>query len=297
MSPTTPGAAVAPAPRIEEVQCLSPAGLHTMRYAEWGDPRCERVVLCVHGLTRTGRDFDHLARRLAGEFRVVCPDIVGRGISDWLRDPRHYGLPQYCSDIVTLIARLDAKELSWVGTSMGGLIGIGVAGLQQSPVRRFVINDVGPRVDPAAVARIGSYVGQPVRFATLEDAIAYNRQVAAGFGMRNDDEWREITASVLKRDGDAFVFRYDPGIAAPFKTVTQEAAAIGEKVLWGLYDAIGCPTLLIRGELTDLLTIETAREMQQRGPKPSLATIPGVGHAPMFFDPAQIDLVADFLRA
>ncbi len=294
MNASTPGG---PQPRFHSVQCMSPMGLHQVRYVEWGDPDNDRVLMCVHGLARCGRDFDPLARHLAGQFRVVCPDVVGRGESDWLRDPKFYGLPQYCADIVTLIARLDVEKVSWVGTSMGGLIGIGLAGLPQSPVGRFVINDVGPRIEPGALARIGSYVGQPIRFSSLEDAVAYNKQVAAGFGMRNDEEWRAITAPTIKRDGDGYVYRYDPGIAAPFKTSTPEAVVAGEKVLWSLYDAIACPTLLLRGEKSDLLTLETAAEMQQRGPKAKLVTIPGVGHAPMFFDPAQIQVVADFLTA
>jgi pimeloyl-ACP methyl ester carboxylesterase len=284
-------------PRLGAVQCIGPAGLHTMRYTEWGDAANERVLVCVHGLTRTGRDFDRLARALSGQFRVVCPDVVGRGRSDWLRDPRLYAVPQYVSDMVTLIARLGVPRVSWVGTSMGGLIGLGLGGLVDSPIARLVLNDVGPRLDPAALERIGAYVGQPKRFASMEEAVEYNKVIAAGFGMRDDEEWREITASVLKRDGDGYIFHYDPAIGVPFKSMTAESVGGGERALWALYDAIAVPTLLLRGASSDLLTAATAAEMTTRGPRPALQVIAGVGHAPMLFDPAQIALVRDFLLA
>jgi len=284
-------------PRLGAVQCISPAGLHTMRYTEWGDPANERVLICVHGLSRTGRDFDRLARALSEAFRVVCPDVAGRGRSDFLRDPRLYAAPQYVSDMVTLIARLGVPRVAWVGTSMGGLIGMGLAGLADSPVARLVLNDVGPHLDPLALERIGAYVGAPKRFASVEEAVEYTKSIAPGFGMRDDDEWREITASVLKRDGDGWIFHYDPAISVPFKTMTAESLGGGERVLWALYDAIRCPTLLLRGANSDLLTADTAAQMAARGPKPTVHVIPGVGHAPMFFDPAQIALVRDFLLA
>jgi pimeloyl-ACP methyl ester carboxylesterase len=282
-------------PHLQSVQCLSPGGLHTMRYTQWGDPRNPRVLLCVHGLTRTGRDFDRLARVLARDWRVVCPDIVGRGRSDWLRVPEHYQISQYVADIVTLVARLEADELAWLGTSMGGLIAIGLAGLPDSPVSRLILNDVGPHLELAGLLRIGAYVGQPVRFASLDAATAYNRTIAAGFGLRTDDEWREITATALRPDGDGFVLHYDPAIGVPLRALTPEAVQAGEQVLWHLYDAIACPTLLLRGESSDLLSVESAEQMCRRGPQPRLVTVPGVGHAPMFFDPAQIAIVHDFL--
>ena len=277
------------------VQCVSPAGLHTMRYAQWGDPRNPQVLLCVHGLTRVGRDFDHLARALCERYRVVCPDLVGRGRSDWLRDPSYYAVPQYVGDLTTLIARLDVEQVSWLGTSLGGMVGIGLAGLDQSPIARLVLNDVGPRLEIAALARIGNYVGVNQRFARLEQAVEYLRSIAQGFGMRTEAEWREITSSVLKRDGDEWVFHYDPKINVPMRALTAESLAAAEQMLWKLYDAIHCPTLLLRGANSDLLTAETAAEMSRRGPRAQVITIPDVGHAPMFFDSAQIAIVRDFL--
>ncbi len=283
------------APRFDSVQCLSPAGLHRMAYAEWGDPDNRRVLVCVHGLTRLGRDFDRLARAMADRYRVVCPDVVGRGRSDWLREPMHYGVPQYVADMVTLLARLNATTVHWVGTSMGGLIGIALAGLEHSPVARLVINDVGPRLDAAAIARIGAYVGAPVRFASVDEAIDYVMKVAAPFGLRTREDWREITEPALRADGDGWVLHYDPRIAEPFKAVTPQSATAGEAMMWKLYDAIACPTLLTRGAESDLLTRETAEEMTRRGPRARLVEFPGVGHAPMFLHDDQIAVVREFL--
>lgn len=266
-----------------------------MRYTQWGDPRNSHVLVCVHGLARVGRDFDRLARALCVQYRIICPDVVGRGQSDWLRDPSHYTVDQYVGDMVTLIARLDVSEVAWLGTSMGGLIGIGLAGLPQSPVSRLVINDTGPRMEFSAIERIVAYIGQPVRFASLDQATEYIKSISAGFGMRSEAEWREITQSVIKADGDGFVLHYDPAIRVPWQSVTPEVIQVIESATWRLYDAIRCPTLLLRGENSDLLSPATAAEMSERGPRARVVNIPGVGHAPMFFDPTQIEIVRSFL--
>ncbi len=269
--------------------------MHTMRYAEWGDPRNPRVLVCAHGLTRVGRDFDRLARVLCGQYRVICPDVVGRGQSDWLRDPLHYTIPQYVGDMVTLIARLNVAQVAWLGTSMGGLIGIALAGLPQSPVSRLLINDVGPRIEFSAVERILAYVGQMMRFSSFEQAVEYNRTIAAGFGIRNDTDWRELTQSTLKTDGDGFLLHYDPAIRVAWQNITPELLAAAESANWRSYDAIDCPTLLLRGENSDLLSPSTAIEMSVRGPRAQMINVPEVGHAPMFFDSAQIEVVRSFL--
>ncbi len=282
-------------PRFSSVRCLSPAGFHRMAYTEWGDPANPNVLVCVHGLTRVGRDFDRLARALLDRYRVVCPDVVGRGASDRLRDPRHYHVGQYASDMVTLIARLAVETVHWVGTSMGGLIGITVAGQPDSPVTKFVINDVGPTLNAPALVRIGEYLGKPARFDSVEAATDYIAFVAAPFGLKTREEWREITETVIRRDGDDWVLHYDPRIAEPFKLVTPELAAQGEAATWALWDNIRCPTLLTRGAQSDLLSPETAAQMTQRGPKARLVEFAGVGHAPMFMHDDQIGVVRDFL--
>ena len=283
------------APRQSSVQCLSQSGIHRMAYVEWGDAGNPNVLICAHGLTRVGRDFDRLARALIDRYRVVCPDVVGRGRSDWLRDPSGYVLPQYVADMVTLIARLGVESVHWLGTSMGGLIGLALAGQPGSPIKRLVLNDVGPRINPEAVARIGDYVGKPMRFATVDAAVDYITLISLGFGLRDRNEWQEITQSVLKADGDGYAVHYDMNLALPIKTMTPELAATVEATLWKYYDQIQCPTLLTRGENSDLLSRETAAAMTRRGPRASLVEFAGVGHAPMFFDPTQIATVRTFL--
>ena len=163
-----------------------------------GDAANPRVLVCVHGLTRTGRDFDALARALCGDYRVVCPDVAGRGRSDWLADPHGYVLPQYAADMVTLIARLNVEQVDWFGTSMGGLIGMALAGLPKSPVRKLLLNDVGPRVAPSAIERIGAYLGLPVRFKTFEEGLAYLQTISASFGRHTPEQWRELNGAILK---------------------------------------------------------------------------------------------------
>jgi pimeloyl-ACP methyl ester carboxylesterase len=283
------------APRQHYVQCLSRSGIHRLAYVEWGEPDNPNVLVCAHGLTRVGRDFDRLARTVVDRYRVVCPDLVGRGRSEWLRDPNDYGLPQYVADMVTLIARLDVETVHWVGTSLGGLIGLTLAGQPGSPIKRLVLNDVGPSVNSEGIARIADYVGKPMRFATTDEATDYVTGISLGFGLRSRDEWREITESVLKRDGDGFITHYDPKLALPIKAMTPQVAAAAEAVLWKLYDQIQCPTLLTRGANSDVLTRETATAMTQRGPRATLVEFADVGHAPMFFDPAQIAVVREFL--
>jgi len=283
-------------PRYKQVQCMSPAGLHTMAYKEWGDPHNPKALVCVHGVTRVADDFDNLARALCDEYRVVCPYVAGRGRSDRLRDPNHYQVPQYVSDMVTLLARLDAGTVDWFGTSMGGLIGIGLASLPGNPVRKLILNDIGPALNPAALARIGDYIGQEVRFASFEQAVDYIREISLPFGPHSDAEWRKLAADVLRQDKDGqWTRNYDLGLALPFKKVTPDGARQAEAALWAAYDAIKCPTLLVRGAQSDLLTPEVARQMTERGPHAQLAEIAGVGHAPTFMHDDQIAVARRFL--
>jgi len=288
-------------PRLNHVQCLDARGLHRMAYWEWGDPANRRVLVCVHGLSRQGRDFDTLARALCADYRVVCPDVVGRGQSDWLADPAGYQLPAYVGDMVTLLARLDATSVHWVGTSMGGLIGLGLAALPKSPIERLVLNDVGPTIQPDAIARIGTYLGAPIRWNSLDEAADYLWSISQGFGPHTREQWLALTRPMLKPDvvdnQAGFKPHYDPAIAVPFRAITREAAASGEAALWFMYDAIRVPTLLLRGAQSDLLTRETAQAMMQRGPKARLVEFEGVGHAPMLTAPDQVAAVREFLRS
>ena len=282
-------------PTLRDVQCLDGSGLHRMAYWEWGDPANRRVLVCVHGLSRQGRDFDTLARHLCDVYRVVCPDVVGRGRSDFLADPMGYQIPAYVADMVTLLARLDATTVHWVGTSMGGLIGMGLASLPQTPISRLVLNDVGPTIEPSAIARIGSYLGAPIEWRSVDEAADYLLGISKGFGPHSREQWLALTRPMLKPSGAGFKPHYDPAIAVPFKAVTPERAAAGEALLWKSYDAIRCPTLLLRGAASDLLTRETAKAMGQRGPRAALREFAGVGHAPTLIDPEQVAAVREFL--
>jgi pimeloyl-ACP methyl ester carboxylesterase len=288
-------------PRLDFVQCLDAHGLHRMAYWEWGNPGNDRVLVCVHGLSRQGRDFDTLAQALSDDYRVVCPDVVGRGRSDWLADPMGYHVPTYVADMVSLLARLNAKTLDWLGTSMGGLIGLGLASLPGSPVRNLILNDVGPVIEPAALARIGTYLGQHKRFASLDEAADYLWSISQSFGAHTREEWLSLTRPMLKpvhdESGDGFVLHCDPKIAVPFRAITPEMAAAGEAMLWQRYDSLRTRTLLIRGAQSDLLTRETAQAMTRRGPKAVLKEIEGVGHAPTLVAPQQVALVKEFLAA
>ncbi len=288
-------------PRLAHVQCLDGKGLHRMAYWEWGDPANPRVLVCVHGLSRQGRDFDTLAQDLAGDYRVICPDVVGRGQSDWLTDPAGYAIPAYVADMVTLIARLNVQQVDWVGTSMGGLIGLVLASLPNSPVRRLVLNDVGPVIQPEAMRRIGSYLGQPQHWATLDEAADELWAISQGFGPHTREQWLALTRPQLvaqELNGVAgFKSHYDPAIAVPVKAITPEAAAAGEALLWFSYDRITAPTLLLRGAQSDLLSPATAQAMTQRGPRAQLHELPGVGHAPTLVAADQRAAVRRFLLA
>lgn len=275
-----------------EVRCVSAAGLHRMAYTEWGERDNPNVLVCVHGLTRNGRDFDDLARALASEYRVICPDIVGRGRSDWLRDPAGYGFPQYVADMVVLLARLDVDTVHWLGTSMGGLIGMFMASLDDSPITRLVLNDVGPTISAESLRRIGEFVGRAPEFETYDDAENYIRRVSAPFGDLSDAQWRHLTESSLRHTADGQLeMRYDPGIGAAFRHVLFAQ----DVDLWPIYDRIRCPTLVVRGADSDLLTPETLRAMAARGPRPRTVEIPAVGHAPTFLDAEQITIAREFL--
>jgi pimeloyl-ACP methyl ester carboxylesterase len=310
-------------PTLFFIDCADTQGGHRIGCWQWGDAQSENVVLCVHGLTRQGRDFDVLAQaivaRAGGDVRVVCPDVVGRGESDWLADPQGYQIPLYAGDMLALLTRLNADRaiarFDYVGTSMGGLIGMVLAGNPALPlplpIRRLVLNDVGPTIDAGALQRIGLYLGNVGRFASVQEAADAMWAISQSFGPHTADEWLALSRRMIvsvsmrtadgaaKQAGDAvdppFVLHYDPAIAVAFHAITPEAAAQGEALLWSLYDAIHAETLLTRGAQSDLLSHDTAQAMTQRGPKARLVEFAGVGHAPTFVKPDQVEAVISFL--
>lgn len=269
---------------------LGPHGFHRVRYTEWGNPKNSRVLICVHGLTRTARDFDYFAAALESDYRVICPDIVGRGQSDWLSHKTDYSYPQYLNDMTALLARADVAEVDWVGTSMGGLIGMFLAAQPGSPIRKLVMNDVGPFVPKAGLARIAEYVGKPVTFNSISEMEGYLRMIAAPFGPLTDEQWRHLANHSARRlqNGD-YVFAYDPGIAESLKSISEDVD------LWSVWDAVRCPALVIRGAKSDVLESKDAAMMTQRGPKAELVEFAGIGHAPALMSDDQIHTIKDWL--
>ena len=279
------------APRARELRGLSPHGFHRVAYYEWGEPANPNVVVCVHGVGRNGRDFDVLGEALAPTHRVLAIDMPGRGKSDWLADPNDYVFPTYLTTLTALIARSGADTVSWVGTSMGGLLGFVAASMPKSPVARLVVNDVGPVVEPTALARIAEYFGADPTFATYEEIDRYVRQISAPFGPLTEAQWTHVVGHNVRQRADGrWGLAYDPGIAVPFRQQPVPPA------LWPVFDAIRCPTLVLRGAQSDLLSAATAAEMSQRGPKPRVVEFAGVGHAPMLLAADQVDVVVAFLR-
>ena len=290
-------------PTLQYVSCPDADGGHRMAYWEWGEPANPHVVVCVHGLSRQGRDFDTLARALCGRVRVVCPDVVGRGKSDWLKNPEGYQLPLYAADMLALLAQLKPGVLDWVGTSMGGLIGMIVAGQPDLPlpvpVRRLVLNDVGPVIQWQALQRIGQYLGNTGRFESLQQAADALWATSSSFGPHTPAQWLALSAPMVRPiEGDAsgaLTLHYDPAIALPFRALTEDAAAQGEAAMWKLYDGIRAETLLLRGAESDLLSPATAQAMAGRGPKARLVEFAGVGHAPTLVAADQVEALASFL--
>lgn len=279
-------------PRRRSLQCASPKGLHRIAYLEWGDPRNRDVLVCVHGLLRSARDFEPLARELSSHFRIACPDLAGRGDSDRLPEAALYAVPQYLADMVTLIARLDTESVSWLGTSLGGLVGMALAAQAGTPVKTLVLNDVGPLIPRAALERIASYAGERRVFETFDQAERYMRTISAPFGSHSDAQWRFLAENWVRRNADGtWQPHYDPQIGDAFRASLPEK----DMDLWHFYDAVRCPTLVIRGAQSDLLARGTAEQMRSRGPKAKLVEIPGVGHAPTLLNAEQIGIVREFL--
>ncbi len=299
-------------PQLEFVDCPHPQGQHRMAFWRWGDPLASRLVVCVHGLTRQGRDFDRLAQALvarsAEPLQVICPDVAGRGRSEWLPDPALYQIPQYAGDMLAMLAQVSAarrapwQSLDWVGTSMGGLIGMVLAGQPglplPAPIRRLVLNDVGPAITWGSVQRMQQYVGQYGQYRDLDEAATALWALSQGFGPVPADLWREMSSHMTRPGTDGqLTLHYDPTIGVPVRAMTPEAAAAGEAALWALYDQISAQTLLIRGGESDLLTRETAQAMCGRGPRARCDEWAGFGHAPTLTGDDQIQVLADFLLA
>ncbi|CDI01821.1 putative carboxylesterase [Candidatus Competibacter denitrificans Run_A_D11] len=274
-------------------RALGRHGFHRIHYTEWGDPANPNVLICVHGFTRTSRDFDFLAAALEKDYRVLCPDVVGRGKSDWLNDKTEYGYPLYINDLAMLLARIDAERIDWVGTSMGGLIGMFLASYPETPIHKLLINDVGPRIPAAGLKRVADIVGRVITFDSIEHMDRTLRIFAAVFGNLTDAQWRHMIIHNARQLPDGrYTANYDPGIADNLKTMDLQ-----DIDLWSVWDTIRCPTLVLRGANSDVLEHADAIAMTERGPKAQLIELPGMGHAPALMADDQIALVRDWLLA
>ena len=276
------------------VTCTSPDGTHRMAYHAWGNPSNPKVLVCVHGLTRRGSDFKTLAQAMSNDYYVVCPDVVGRGDSDRLKNPMLYAVPQYVADMAGLIKHLGVSQIDWFGTSMGGLIGMVYASMPKNPIRRMLINDVGPRIEPEAIKRLGSYVGQPFSFTNRADALQRLNEICASFGSHTPEEWEIYNGPMLVQKDGFWVMHYDPDISVPFASVNPIMAKAGEMAMWHAFKQIHIPMLIVRGSESDLLSAQTVAEMCKVNPYIRSIEIPGVGHAPAFVKSEQVALAKEF---
>ena len=273
---------------------LSPSGFHELAFIDWGPLEDKRPIICIHGLTRQGRDFDYLAKRLVDQGRrVICPDLPGRGRSGRLADPDDYALPQYCADMNALIARLGVSEVDWVGTSLGGLIGIIMAGFSGSIVRKLVVNDIGPFVSSTGLHRIGQYIGtMPSTFPSIEQAEKYFRTVLAPYGKLADEHWRHLAHHSVRMDGNGYAMLCDPAIAKAFRSPWFQPLN-----LWKYWEAIKVPILVLHGARSDLLSDDLTLEMRKRNPMANIFRFDECGHVPPLMEAAQIKVVTEFLSA
>lgn len=305
--------------RLDSLQCLGPHGFHRLAYVDWGDASADHVVICAPGLTRNARDFDFLARHLAPRCRVICMDVAGRGRSDWLANKADYGFDLYQSDAAALIARVTAparrsllawlrgllpgraRRVDWVGTSMGGIIGMLLAAQPGSPVGRLVLNDVGATVPWTALARLKGFVRRHRPFADLRAVEHHVREVCASFGPLSHAQWRHLARHSVTRQKDGhYRLAYDPAIEASLWNGSDLDMPIGPELvrginLWRHWDAVRAPTLILRGAESDVLPRDVAREMQGRGPKAQVVEFEGIGHAPALMADDQIAAIEDFL--
>jgi pimeloyl-ACP methyl ester carboxylesterase len=309
-------------PRLNHFLSLGPHGFHRVAYTDWGDPAGQHIVICVHGLTRNSRDFDDLAEYLAVRgCRVVCMDVVGRGDSDWLEHKDDYGFEQYVSDGAALLARVTApphripllrrlqgasegQRIDWVGTSMGGLIGMMLAAKADSPIRRLVLNDVGPLIPWSALARLKlASMGGGTRFASLDEVERHLRESCSTFGPLKDEQWRRLAAQSSRRETDGrYALACDPAIVSTLRSRGGSGMELGRDFLigldvWQVWDTVECPTLVLRGAQSDVLLESTVRRMQEGGPAVKLVEFPQIGHAPWLMSTDQIEPVADFILA
>lgn len=272
-------------------EASGPAGIHRITYMDWGDRSNPDILICVHGLTRNSRDFDAISKVLSEEYRVICMDVAGRGDSDWLVKPDEYGYPQYVADALALLDHLGCGRVDWLGTSMGGILGMMIAAQPETPIRRLIVNDIGPFIPRSALKRISEYLSERPAFPTLAALEAHLRNIHASFGPLTNEQWHHLaTHSARQIKPDHWDFKYDPAIAIPFTAIADQ-----DIDLWEIWDAISCPTLMLRGAISDVLPGKIAEQAQKRGPKATLYQFDNIGHAPALMARGQIERIQNWL--
>lgn len=282
---------------------LSPEGYHSLSYREYGQNHQDNVLITVHGLTRNGSDFHHLAQALQEDLFILSPDIVGRGSSGRLQDPKHYHYAQYLQDMNALIATTGANKVDWLGTSMGGLFGIIMAAMPNSPIRRLILNDIGPFVPKTAVDRIKEYASKQIILNDRQEAELLLRELYKPFGIQGQDQWDHvIDNSITKMENGQFTLAYDPGIAGAVEDDPHSGRKLagidgnGNVIFWDFWDRIKCPVLVINGQHSDILPQNIVEAMKGRGPSFDYFIVKDCGHAPALMAQDQIDHIKNWLK-
>ena len=280
-------------PRDNFYYGLSNEGFHRNYYREWGDPDSEHTIICVHGVTRLSKDFDVLANALSKRYRVICPDIVGRGYSDWFGNKQNYNFLQYCADMNALIANLNVEKVHWIGTSMGGIIGMILGAMSHTPIESLILNDVGPNLKRAELQRLGKYIGKAPIFPTKKALFEYYKETYQAFGSLPDKHWKEMARYSSFKEDYGYRMHYDPKIGDAFRS----SYSFYNFDLWKYWEEIECPTMLIRGEHSTFFTTEVAEKMCGRDSDVSLQLVKDVGHAPMLNNKEEVQFIKDFYHS
>ncbi|MEL6946394.1 MAG: alpha/beta hydrolase [Pseudomonadota bacterium] len=270
-------------------------GFHRINYLEWGNPKefkHQETLLCVHGLTRNARDFDYFAGKMCEKYRVVCPDVVGRGDSDHITNADGYNYLQYNADMNALIARLGVTEVNWVGTSMGGIIGMVLASVAQSPVRRLVVNDIGPEVSRDALMSIAEYIGRAEEFASVQQVEDYLRGIYTEFAPMTDDDWSHLAHYASRRTPHGtWRLKVDSRVGDAFR----DSISYFNVDMWETWEKISCPVLVLRGRNSTFLSEQTAERMLACGPQTDLVEFDNTGHTPTLRNDEQVKVIEDWL--
>jgi len=277
------------------IQCQNPQGYHRMAYREWGD-RNDKVLICVHGLSGNSADFQDLAIALQDHYRIICPDIVGRGESDWLADPLNYGLPLYVSDVLTLIQQLKLNPVDFLGTSMGGLIGMFLAAKAPGVISRLIINDIGPCLPAEGLKRVVKENTEKPDLQTWEQVQQYIRKRYAPSGKTSDREWEDLAKNTVKLTPEnTYRLHYDPNIVANLAQVPPDKLKTLE--FWQEWSSVNCPVLLLHGEHSDMLVPEIIEQMQATHPETTVQEFANCGHSPSLTSAEQIQAIVNWLMS